>query len=228
MPNASMDFLSTLMLSLPTDPGRMAVAPVLAVRHARHAGMVVELASGTCLQASCVLSLVAHTGRSTMKELPGGTKLISKGCWNVPFEEATTKEDGAPEHADKKIPGELASYCSNENVQDYTLTGRNPKEPVYALILISSVQEASGFNTFMVDKVNTHIVCKDNMATMRSLLRKLARISSTPETREKPNKTPEWPAGETPYTAKKARRLSQSPTDQDMPSPGRVLRPAGM
>ena len=136
--------------------------------------------------------------------------------------EATTREDGAPEHADKKIPRELASYCSNENVQDYTLTGRNPKEPVYALILISSVQEASGFNTLMVDKVNTHIVCKDNMATMRSLLRKLARISSTPEAREKPNKTPEWPAGETPYTAKKARRLSQSPTDQDMPSPGKA------
>ena len=35
MPNASMDFLSQLMLTLPTDPSRMLVAPVSAVRHVR-------------------------------------------------------------------------------------------------------------------------------------------------------------------------------------------------
>ena len=158
MPNASMDFLTQLMHTLPTDLGRMVVAPISAVRHVRHTGMVVEWSSSTHLQASCVLSLVAHTGRSTMKNLPGGTKLISKGGWNVPFEEVTTKEDGAPEHADKRIQGELASYCNNDNVQDYTLTGSNPKEPVYAMIVISNVQEASGVNTFMVDKVNNTVL----------------------------------------------------------------------
>ena len=221
MPDASMDFLSQLMLTLPADPSRMVVAPVSAVRHVRHAGMVVEWSSDTQLQASCVLSLVAHTGRSIMKDLPGGTKLISKGGWNVPFEEVTTKEDGAPEHADKKIPGELASYCTNDNVQDYTLSGRNPKEPVYAMIIISSVQEASGVNTYMVDKVNTHMVDKDNMPMIRSLLGKLARISATSEGKEK-LKTPEWLPDKTPYTAKKARRLSDFPTDQDMPSPRKM------
>ena len=225
MPNASMDFLSQLMLTLPTDLSRMVVAPVSAVRHVRHTGMVVELASSTHLQASCVLSLVAHTGRSTMKNLPGGTKLISKGGWNVPFEEVTTKEDGAPEHTDKKIPGELASYCTNDNVQDYTLTGPNPKEPVYAMIIISSVQEASGVNTFMVDKVNTHMVRKDHIPTIRSLLRKLARISSTPEVQGKPNNSPDWLPDKTPFTAKKTRRLSESPTDLDMPSPRRISSP---
>ena len=212
------------MRTLPTDPSRMVVAPVSAVRHGRHTGMVVEWSSSSHLQASCVLSLVAHTGRSIMKELPGGTKLISKGGWNVPFEEVTTKDDGAPEHADKKIPGELASYCTNDNVQDYTLTGRNAKEPVYAMIIISSVQEASGFNTFMVDKVNTHMVDKDNIPTIRSLFRNLARISSTPEVQGK-HKSPEWQPDKTPYTAKKARRLSESPTDQDMPSPGKMPSP---
>ena len=150
---------------------------------------------------------------------------MSKGCWNVPFDDTTTNDDGAPEHADKKIRGELASYCTNDNVQDYTLTGRNPKEPVYAMIIISSVQEASGVNTFMVDKVNTHIVDKDSIPTIRSLLRKLARISSTPEVEGKPNTSPEWLPDKTPYTAKKARRLCESPTDQDMPSPGRMLWP---
>ena len=86
MPNASMDFLSQLMLTLPADPSRMVAAPVSAVRHIRHTGIVVEWSSSMHVQASCVLSLVAHTGRSAMKILPGGTKLISKGGWNVPFE----------------------------------------------------------------------------------------------------------------------------------------------
>ena len=225
MPNASMVFLSQLMLTLPTDLSRMVAAPISDVRHVRHIGMVVECSSSTHIQASCVLSLVAHVGRSTMKNLPGGSKLISKGGWNVPFQEVTTQDDGAPEHADKKIPGELASYCTVENVQDYTLTGRNPKEPVYAMIIISGVQEASGENTYMVDKVNTHTVDKNNIPTIRSLLRKLAKISSAPEGQGKPNKSPEWPPDRTPYTAKKARRLSESPTDQSMPSPSKWHSP---
>ena len=86
------------------------------------------------------------------------------------------------------------------------------------MIIISSVQEASGINTFMVDKVNTHIVNKDNIPAMLNLLRKLARCSSTLETQGKLNKSPEWLQDKSPYTAKKSRRLSQSPTDGDMPS----------
>ena len=36
MPNASMDFLSQLLISLPADPNRMLVAPVSAVHHIQH------------------------------------------------------------------------------------------------------------------------------------------------------------------------------------------------
>ena len=153
----------------------MSVAPIANVRHVRHAGMVVETGGTTPRKASCVPTLVAHIGRSTIKELPGGTKLVSKEIWNIPFHDATeggmTPEDGAPEHSDKKIIGELASYCTNENVQDYTLTGRKPKEAVYAMIIISSVQEVSGVPTYMVDKVNTRLTDKSNMPSILSLFR---------------------------------------------------------
>ena len=217
MPNASMDFLVTLMQKMGTDPSRMFAAPISAVHHVRHTGMVVDLPNSVQCQASCVLSLVAHNGRSIMKELPGGTKLISKGGWNVPFDEATEREENAPEHADKKIAGELASYCTNENVQDFTLTGRNPKEPVYALIIISSVQERSGVTTFMVDKVNTDMVHKDNIESIRGLLRKFAGISSMPEVEGKSKKLSELPFEEvSPYKAKRARRLCDFPTDPEL------------
>ena len=69
---------------------------------------------------SCVLSLIAHVGRSDTQNLDGGYKLVSKGCWNVPFELSSPPPNGAPEHADVSILGETASYCTMENVQDYT------------------------------------------------------------------------------------------------------------
>ena len=85
MPNVSMDFLTQLLRALPSDEIKMLVAPIANVRHVRHAGMVVETGGTTPLKASCVLSLVAHFGRSTIKELPGGNKLVSKEIWNIPF-----------------------------------------------------------------------------------------------------------------------------------------------
>ena len=91
-----------------------------------------------------VLSLIAHVGRSETHSLDGGHKLISKGCWNVPFEMLPDNAEDGPEHIDTKIIGEAASYCTMENVQDYTLSARRPNEPMYALIVISSIRDAPG------------------------------------------------------------------------------------
>ena len=42
MPNASMDFLTQLLRTLPSNEAKMLVAPIADVRHIRHVGMVVE------------------------------------------------------------------------------------------------------------------------------------------------------------------------------------------
>ena len=222
MPNASMDFLSELMRSLPagaTEHG-LAAAPLSALRHGGHAGMVVDLGGGEPMQATCVISLVAHVGRSSVVDLPGGHKLVSDGCWNVPFGDSIGegKEEGAPEHADYKIKGELASYCTALTVQDYTLTGRKSSDPVYAVIIVSGVNHAAGRNTYMVDKVDTNIIDKSNVPTLRSLLRKLARVKCASTPTGKLNKAPDWLTQATPFTAKKARTLGVSPTDGASPS----------
>ena len=221
LPNASMSFVSQLLLSLTPDLNKMIAAPIADVGNVPHAGMVVNTGTSTQLQAACVLSLVAHIGRSSVSNLPGGHKLISKDVWNVPFEAPTTTEDGAPEHADKKIQGDLASYCTMENVQDYTLTGRKPKEPVYALIVISSVHEGKGDNprhTYMVDKVS--IQQSENIPMICNLLMKLRAVAVDSECKGKANSKPDWRNEQTPCSAKKARRLSDNPTDEDYQTPG--------
>ena len=90
------------------------------------------------------------------------------------------------------------------------------------MIIISGVQQVSGVTTYMVDKVNTRMIDKSNLPSIRSLCRKLARIAHVSESDGKLNKTPEWLPDQTPYTAKKARRLSHSPTDEQMQSPART------
>ena len=163
-----------------------------------------------------MLSLIAHTGKSVVNELPGGHNLVSKDCWNVPFEQPVDPVDGAPEHADKRVPGEIASYCTMNNVQNYTLTSRRSKEAVYALILISSVHESQQGRTYLVDKVQ--IIDKpDHMPLLRGLLKKLAEISCASECSGKLNAAPDWRDDVTPYAVKKARRLSCTPTDADLP-----------
>ena len=87
------------------------------------------------------------------------------------------------------------------------------------MIIISSVQEASGVHTYMVDKVNTHMVSKENIPAIRALLRNLARISLASHGQGKLNKSPDWLPDQTPYTAKKARLLGRSPTDDAMTWP---------
>ena len=218
MPNASMVFVETLLQSLPPDADRMLVAPIGSLAHNRHGGMVVKTSSGQQLQASCVLSLVAHVGRSTVENLENGHKISSRNCWSIPFTqspavlEANEKEEGTPAYAHQKVLGEMASYCTMQNVQDYTLTSRKAKEALYALVVVSSVHEREGVFTYMLDKVSI-IDGPGAVPTLCNLLHSLESISNKTLCSDKANATPEWREDMTPYSTKKPRRLSYSPTD---------------
>ena len=120
MPNASMTFLSELLKTLPPAADRIIVAPLMHVRRSPHAGMIVEDPEGTLHTCGRVLSLVAHVGKSRVEDLTGGSRIASKECWDVPFTAPESQASGAPEHAEVKLPGELASYCTMDNVQYYS------------------------------------------------------------------------------------------------------------
>ena len=212
LPNSSGNYLAELLHSAVPDPTRMIAAPMLSVFRTSHIGMMVE-----SVPVSCVLSLIAHVGRSETQNLDGGYKLVSKGCWNVPFEVSSPKQDGAPEHADIKIVGEVASYCTMENVQDYTLTARRPTEPMYALIIISNVRKAPGDDNghiFMVDKVAP--VSLADVPTILQILKRLSMFAKQASQIATSHCTPtKWDEGRSPASAKKARHLGQHPTVSD-------------
>ena len=71
----------------------------------------------------------------------------------------------------------------------------------------------------MVDKVNTRMISKDNVPTMLGLMRKLARLTIASHSDANAQKRPQCDTDKTPYASKTARRLCETPTDKDMPSP---------
>ena len=217
LPNASMNFLLALLSALPPDSDRMLVAPVSQVACKPHDGMIVATKEGGSMKATSILSLIAHTGRSKIHNLSSGHKIISKDVWSIPFNGvAQASNQGAPEHADSKLNGELASYCNMENVQDYTLTARNPKEAVYAMILVSSVYKTGDSHTYMIDKVHLIQDIK-TMPSIISYMQQLAKLYNAEHCHGKANATPNWKDDKTPYKAKKPRALSMSPTDAPLP-----------
>ena len=215
LPNASMSFLGELLKALPPDDDRMVVAPASQVSVSPHAGMVVGASAAKQMPASCVLTLVAHVGKSRVDDLPGGHRIVSSNCWSIPFGTREEVAEGAPEYADNKPDTNLSSFCTMDNVQYYSLSSRQGRDPVYALLVISSVAVAAEKRTFMVDKIRI-IPDKSSVASYLPLLSKLNTLSMGLECEGTNARTPPWKEDQTPYSAKKARTLSEYPSGDSL------------
>ena len=209
MPNTSMSALVDILKTLSMGSDRMIVAPMNRVKKSPHAGLIVEADDGTRHTCQCVLSLVAHVGNSKIDALPNGHRIASRQCWNIPFETPTKSDGDGPTHADKQLEGEITSYCTMSNVQWYTLSSREAKKPVYAMVVVASACEKTHGITYMVDKVKT--LNEDNVEMVKSVMEKLYHLFL----RVEPNKSEAtascWDSDCTPLQVK-SRRLSFSPT----------------
>ena len=214
IPNASMNYVNDLLQQFGTRaPDRMLVAPAKALKHSPHGGLLVEDEDGTRQACASVLTLVAHVGKCSVVDLPAGHRIATAKTWNIPFDPSLVLGDGAPEHADTELNAQFISYCTMSNVQNYTLTSRKAHQPTYAMVVLGSSHVTEGVTTFMMNKVQP-LASADVAATQKlfgklSLLAKKAGIAmdTSPTSRDDT-----W----TPFHAKKARRLTCTPTDDSM------------
>ena len=220
VPNKSLKELHNLLKVLPASTERMIVAPVAAIKHSPLGGMVVEV-DGNVQQCSCVLTFIAHTGKSQVGVLANGHRIVSKDIWNIPFRGAAEEPDSsAPEHADKKAAGEFASFCTMNNVQYYSLSPTCGREPVYAIVVISNVVEHGDKTTiYMIDKV-AKVEDKNMRVEIIKHFKKLSWPLGESEGHDSRRKSRTFSpiSTETPYTVRKARRLSFSPSDASIAS----------
>jgi len=221
MPNTSMFELRNLLKVIEVNVERLVVAPLESVAHSPHGGMVVN-AYGKQHQCACVLTLIAHTGKSIVHEIGQGHRMMSKEVWNIPFELLLQRQEGAPEHASKMIDGQIASFCTMNNVQYYTLSPLpRSKEPVYAIVVISNVSTHNGKLLYMIDKVEK-IDDKGELANVINYFKKLSYWLKNEEADENEHvsksRTFSVSSMCTPYTTRKSRRLSEHPTGDSLRS----------
>ena len=135
------------------------------------------------------------------------------------FEMLPDKTEDGPEHTDTKIIGEAASYCTMENLQDYTLSARQPNEPMYALIVISSIRDAprdDNAHIYIVEKVAP--VKPADIATLRPFLKRLSMFAKTAsQSAALDTSAVKWEEGRSPGSAKNSRRLGYHPTTASPP-----------
>ena len=166
-----------------------------------------------------MLTLLVHTGKSHVIQLRNGHKIMSKNIWNIPFDLLLEREPLAPEYADRKVVGEIASFCTMDNVQYYSLSPSSGKDPVCALAIISNVTMHASKMTYMVDK----IAKVNDEAKLSNIIRHLKKLSWVFRDSEfTPNSGPRTfssSVASTPYTTKKARRLSGQPSAASLPDP---------
>ena len=224
MPNKSFQELQVLLNMLPLSSNRMIVAPVKAIKHSPHGGMVAEV-DGKDHQCSCVLTFIVNNGKSRVEPLANGHRIISKEIWNISFNETTESHDStAPEHADTKIDGEFASFCTMDNVQYYSLSSTSgKKEPVYALVVISNVVRHGEKMMYMIDKVTKIDTATERLELIRHLKKLSWPLGPTEKDQEKRKSRTFSPSDSaTPYANKKSKKMSLHPSDVSLPSPVRT------
>ena len=220
MPNTSVLELHSLLKELHVNVERLIVAPIACVEHSPHGGMVVS-AYGKQHQCSCVLTLIAHTGKSNVQPIGTGHRIVSKDVWNIPFDLLLHRQENAPAHASNIIDGQIASLCTMNNVQYYSLSSTHGKEPVYAMVVISNASKHEGKLLYMVDKV-AKIDDKARVQAMITHFKKLSRWlkheGDNETTSVSRSRAFSVSSIQTPYTVKKARRLSEQPSGASLRS----------
>jgi len=220
-PNKSWMDLQTRLQVLPLGTESMAVAPVAAIRSAQHGGMVLQV-DGTMHPCSCVLTFIAHTGKSHGGTLASVHRIASKDIWSMPCIGAPdTRTDSAPEHAGRTAVSDCAPFCTMDNVQYDSMFPMCGEEPVYAMLVISNFSENDAAVMHMLDTA-AEVGDKKARAQVVQHLKKLSCPLGDGE--DEPSRTSSracLPSAPTTHsTVRNTRHLSLHPTGGSLPSPG--------
>ena len=106
-----------------------------------------------------------------------------------------------------------------DNVQYYSLSPTCGKEPAYAIVVISNAVEHGDKTMYMIDKV-AKVEDKNTRVEMIKHFKKLSWPLGESEGHDSNRKSRIFSptSTETPYTVRKARRLSLSPSDASIAS----------
>ena len=188
---------------LPSRLGDIQVTP--------HSGMAAGQPLASCELA---LALIASTNKCELRRFGAGYRLVIKGVRDFALTMQPVSGDG------EDVDGELVSICTLEDVTQYKLDPPRAGKSQHALVLVSGMTpgDTSGGlarpKSFMVERVQ--MVPEVEVSACQKALAKLAFLSASTEYQCGPRGKVQWSSEDTPLKAKKARRLSASPSDVSM------------
>jgi len=189
---------------------RMLVCKANLIGFLPHIGLVANAQKDKC---ECVLTLVGVGEKSKMTSYGRGKRLLTKKISAVDF---WSDDAGAVE----PVPFALTSICAENLANVYQLGPGKPGGTGFYLVVVSGAQvdvatpdSASGaqsppIKALMVEKAE--YIYPEVLVDVKRMLRKMWLVDAT-SSAEIDTTLPQ-----TPFTAKKTRRLSQTPTDESI------------
>ena len=217
MPTSALLALRPVLRNLAGSEEDLKIARLQEISVLRYIGMVVN-------GSKCELALVlaAATEKSEFQKFGEGYRLITKNVLDVGFGPTAMNPEDCRASATAKY--DLVAICTEHNLTDYKIAPPRKSAAQYALLTISGVRESAadaeelGQKTFMVDRMQL-MDGPENVMTCQKMLGKLAHARSEFTFEGTTRDRSAW--GDDPVTpissAKKVRRLSQSPTDASLP-----------
>jgi len=214
MPNKALMQLQALANNLPPQKNRMLTCRLKMIDSLAHVGLTANPQKEAC---ACVLTLIGVKEKSRMAPYGRGKRVVTKKIYDV---DIWANDADAVEETDVQI----TSICAENTSHQFTMAPAKPGGIGFYLVMISGAQlhkknsnsvlapsaasatEPDAGGTFTVDKVD--YIQPDCLLGIKRLMRKLWLVEAAQDDVVEPPCTP--------YTAKKSRRLGNTPTDESI------------
>jgi len=211
LPNEAAVEVGGFLRMLPMPADAMLPASLADVFLSPHAGLAVGAEARSC---QFVLALVASGEKSRFQKYGEGFRMLTQ---NIVDCVSTSADSGAAQPAKEN---ELVSICTLQNMPAFRMDPpKTGDKQQHALIVISNVTvQGDGKKQFMVERVQ--LVAPNDVASTLRMLKKMMQQTKAMQFLGNAGTKHQWndpTATPSPWTTKKARRLSVSPTATSLP-----------
>ena len=226
MPTRALLELQPILKSLALSTQELVITCLKDIEVLPHVGMVVG-----GVKCELALVLVAATARSEFQRFGSGYRLITKNVLDVGFGASALKPDDSSASGAKEPTGmDLVAICTEHNLTEYKMAPSRKGDVQHALLVISGVRhmkpphdivsgaEEPNRKSFMVERLQL-VEGAGNVLACQKMLGKLkhARGEFAFEGTKRDRSAWDEQAMTPVSSAKKVRRLSETPTGGSLP-----------
>ena len=220
MPTSALLLLRPILANLSLSSAELKIAKLKDFAVLPHVGLAVD-----GVKCELGLVLIGATTKSEFQKFGEGYRLTTKNVHDVGFGASSLKPEECRANRDTGL--DLVAICTEHNLTEYIMAPPRKTDVQYALVVVSGLRQAKattgaeepGRKTFMVERVQL-LQNIEAASACQKMLAKLKYARGELKFEGSKRNGSEWQDCRTPTptsTAKRVRRLSNSPTDASLP-----------